>query len=89
MGSDFDPRGGPQRAHSLVLSAGGDTAEDLAWTLRHMADDIERGQLTVGCSGSPSAGTIYSYRIAPGQTHDVFFQQVDEWLKAQGARHGG
>lgn len=70
----------PLRAHSLVASLGADTAKDLAWEMRRMADDIERGRLTVGVSGSPSAGAIYSYRVSPEQTHDAYFQQINAKL---------
>lgn len=73
----------PLRAHSLVASFGADTEQDLAWMLRQMADEIERGQITVGCSGSPSVGTIYSYRVSPEQTHDVYFQQINAELAAK------
>ena len=75
----------PCRAHSIVLKAGADTAEHLAWELRRLADDIEHDRLTVGCSGSPSAGSLYSYRVAPEQTHDAYFSQVDEILAAKKA----
>lgn len=70
----------PQRAHTLVLVMGADTQERLADDLEHMANDIRRGQLTVGCYGSPGAGATYSYRVQPEQTHDLYFQQVDAWL---------
>lgn len=76
----------PERAHTLVVSIGADTALDLAWGLRHMADDIERERLTVGCSGSPSVGSMYSYRVLPEQTHDLYFQQLNAWLEADAAR---
>jgi hypothetical protein len=79
---------GPERAHTLVLKAGGDTARDLAHELRHLADQIERGQLSVGCSGSPSGGTTYSYRVAPGQTHEAYFLQVEAWLAKEHAANG-
>lgn len=74
------------RAHSIVLIAGADTKRDLARELRHMADLIEREQLTVGCSGGPSAGTTYSYRVSPEQTHDRYFEQVNAWLDAERAK---
>jgi len=75
-----DPKLAPERAHTVIVKAGADTASDLAWELRRLADQIERGQLTVGCSGAPSGGSEYSYRIAPEQTHDAYFQQVNAWL---------
>lgn len=76
---------GPQRAHTLICKVGADTAERLAEELRIMADRIDRGEMTVGCIGGPSAGSLYSYRVQPEQTHDAYFQQVDEWLEQQKA----
>lgn len=73
----------PQRAHVLIAKFGADTAERLADELRYMADQIDREQVTTGCSGSPSAGTIYSYKIRPEQTHDAYFEQVEAWLTEQ------
>ena len=71
----------PQRAHSIVLTAGADTADGLAWELRRLADDIERERLTQGCSGSPSSGSIYSYKVRP-VTHDEYFAAIDASLEA-------
>lgn len=76
----------PQRAHTLIVSMGADTAEALAWGLRHMADDIERERLSVGASGSPSVGSMYSYRVLPEQTHAAYFAQLDEWLEREAAK---
>lgn len=73
----------PVRAHTLICSVGADTARDLAMELRFMSDQILRGELSVGCSGGPSGGAMYSYRVAPEQTHDVYFAQVDAWLAAK------
>lgn len=73
----------PVRAHTLICSIGADTARDLAAELRHMAYLIESDKLSVGCSGGYSSGSMYSYRVAPEQTHDVYFQQVDAWLAAK------
>lgn len=74
------------RAHSLVLVAGADTANDLAAELRFMAQRIEQGNITEGCSGGPSCGSTYSYRVSPEQTHAVYFKQIDEWLAAERAK---
>jgi hypothetical protein len=78
----------PERAHTIICKMGGDTARDLAHELRHLADQIDRGQLTVGCGGGPSGGGIWSYRVAPEQTHDVYFQQVAAWLAEKRRREG-
>jgi hypothetical protein len=74
---------GPERAHTIILKAGGDTAQELAWELRSLADRIERGELTVGAGGGPSAGSTYSYRVAPEQTHQKYFQEIDAWLERE------
>ncbi|MEM8970936.1 MAG: hypothetical protein AAGD43_02575 [Pseudomonadota bacterium] len=78
----IDPHGTdkPRRAHSLVGVFCGDTADDLASCLERFADDIRRADVTVGISGSPSDGAIYSYRVTPEQTHDAYFAQINEWL---------
>jgi hypothetical protein len=73
----------PERAHVLIAKVGADTAERLADELRFMADQIDREQLSTGCSGSPSGGAIYSYKIRPEQTHDAYFEQVETWLAQQ------
>lgn len=73
------------RAHSIVVSAGADTPTHLAWELRYLADQIEREELTVGCSGSPSGGSIYSYKHDPAMTHDEYFRQLDAKLEADRA----
>ena len=75
-----------ERAHTLILKAGADTAKDLAHELRHIASQIDRGELTVGCIGGSSAGTLYSYRVAPEQTHDEYFRQINEMLERESAR---
>lgn len=79
----------PQRAHTIVVSAGGDTAHDLAWELRRLADMIEREELTVGCSGASSGGSLYSYKHQPEMTHDAYFTAVNEWLAAKAQRAEG
>lgn len=80
---------GPQRAHTLIVSIGADTALDLAWELRQMADKIQRGDMTVGTIGGPSVGSMYSYRVLPEQTHNVYVQQVDEWLRRKASSKRG
>lgn len=77
---------GPQRAHTIVVSAGADTARDLAWELRRLADLIDREQLSVGCSGAPFGGSLYSYKHQPEMTHDAYFTAIDEWLASEAAK---
>ena len=79
----------PERAHTLIVSIGADTAADLANELRHFADRIDRDDITQGCIGGPVAGSIYSYKVAPEQTHDAYFQQVNTWLAERKAEKDG
>lgn len=81
--AEIDPHrpGVPNRAHSLVAAVDADTDEDLARELERMAEGIRRGEVTVGVSGSPWAGAIYSYRVRPEQTHDAYFTAVNIWLQ--------
>jgi hypothetical protein len=78
--SEFDPARGPERAHSLIVSIGADTVDDLCYALNSLSQDARRGALTRGCSGGPSCGWTYSYRHKPEQTHDNYFREIDEWL---------
>lgn len=70
----------PQRAHTFIARLGGDTADDLARLLEHLAFQIRAGKLSVGCTGAPNDGGEYSYRVAPEQTHDQYFRDVEAWL---------
>ena len=51
-----------QCSHTIAVEASGDTACALAQELRHLAACVERGELSQGCSGSPSGWSIYTYR---------------------------
>lgn len=74
-----------ERAHTLIVKIGADTAEALADELRDMAYRLERGELTAGISGSPSVGSTYSYRVRPEQTHAAYFRQIEDWLAKEAA----
>lgn len=71
----------PQRAHTLIVKADGDTVHDLADELRSLANRLERGELTRGAGGGPSAGSIYEYLSDPEMTHDAYFRAINEWLE--------
>lgn len=70
----------PHRAHEIDLKVGADTLDDLVWALRTISTELQRGQLSRGCSGSPSAGWTHEYRHDPEMTHDRYFADVDAWL---------
>lgn len=80
--SEPHPLSSPQRAHTIILTAGGDTAERLADELRFIATLIDQGKLSVGMIGGPSTHAIYSYICDPEMSHDAYFQQIDRWLAA-------
>ena len=79
---DGDTTDAPERAHSLIAKVGADTAKDLARELRFMADRIDMDELSQGCGGGPSAGSIYSYKVRP-VSHDDYFRRVAAWLAAR------
>lgn len=77
----------PRRAHTIILSAGADSAERLAAELRLFADRIERGTISTGAIGGADAGTTYSYAHRPEMTHERFFEELNTWLRARGYGH--
>lgn len=83
MGAHFPEETPLRRAHSIVISAGGDTARDLAHELHMLAERVERGEVTKGCGGGPACGSIYSYIHDPSMTHDRYFQEIDRRLSAE------
>jgi hypothetical protein len=70
------------RAHEFACQIGADTQQDLVIELRHLAERIERGEISAGVMGGSSRGSIYAYRHDPAMTHDEYFRQLDERLKA-------
>ena len=75
----------PMRALRLTLKMEADNRAELAWALISMADQIEREELTVGVSGGPYSGAIYELLADPTQTHERYFQQVQEYLREKKA----
>lgn len=73
----------PRRAHIFKCDAGGDTAQELAWLLRNFADRIERGDISVGCTGGSSSGGSYAYDHDPSITHESYFAAVDLHLQKE------
>lgn len=72
----------PMRAVRLTLKLEADDRRELACALRNMADQVEREQLTVGVSGGPHSGAIYELLTDPTQTHERYFREVQEYLRA-------
>lgn len=76
----------PVRAYRLTLILDADTEDALANELYQLSLRVERGEITRGCSGSPSSGVIYELLLDETQTHERYFEQVREHLKAKGAQ---
>lgn len=75
----------PHRACRLTAKIEADTPHELACYLMHMAQQIERGQLSNGVSGGPSSGAIYELTVADRPTHDEYFEEVRRYLAAKDA----
>lgn len=72
----------PERAFVLEGKFQADSADDLAWLLRHFADAIDRKEVGIdGCWCSPSSGAVYRYKTNEDMTHDAYFTAIDEWQK--------
>lgn len=69
------------RAHTFIASIGADTQKDLCAELREFALKIERGDISHGCFGGPSSGSLYSYKVRPEQTHEKYFEDIDAELR--------
>ena len=70
----------PRRAHQFIIQIDADTKRDLVDALFNAATQLERDELTEGCSGSSSYGTMYCYRVDPDVTHDSYFEHLQEYL---------
>lgn len=71
----------PSRAFRLTLKLEADNKHELANALINMAHQIERDQLTIGVSGGYSSGAIYELLTNPEQTHQRYFEQLQEYLR--------
>ena len=76
----------PVRAYRLTLILDADTEDAMANELFQLSLRVERGEMTCGCSGSPSSGVTYELLLDKNQTHERYFEQVREHLKTKGAQ---
>ncbi len=73
------------RAHSLVLSAGADSAARLAGELRLLADRIERGEVSNGRTTSAEAEITVVYARRRERTAENCLPGADAWPERGGS----
>ena len=57
-----------------------DSRHDLVSALMNLAIQIDREEITNGCSGGVNSGYLYELLINPEQTHESYFQQLSDCL---------
>lgn len=78
----------PERRHTLALKIGGDTFEDLLHGIEQIARELtEKGTNGVSVIGGPVWGATWCHVTDDQQTHQRYFEQVNEFIKSQ--REGG
>ena len=73
----------PKRKHVIHIEIQGDTWEDVKYTLKQIQFDLathEPGNIKI-VSGAPDAGYSVTDELYPEQTHDRYFEQVEELLR--------
>ena len=75
----------PTRALRLTLRLDADNIEELAWSMRHLADQADRGEITTGVSGGSTSGWTYELLRDEAQTHEKYFADLRAYLVAKKA----
>ncbi len=80
----------PKRACTMVLTIGADTRQAMAWSLRHLADEIDMGQINgpSGCSGGSESGYSYDCHFGTSPTHEEYFAAVRAWQESRASLAG-
>lgn len=73
----------PRRAVSLKLDLQADSPAALIRALENIAIQIERHELTTGCSGGYDSGYTYEYCEAAGPSHDEYVRQLQQWIETE------
>lgn len=74
----------PERAVVLTMKMEADSINDLVGYLISFATNIERGEVTKGCSGGYNSGCVYELRENHDQTHDKYYAELLKYLDAKG-----
>lgn len=70
----------PHRAFRLTLQLDADDRSALASALVHLADRVDRSEISTGVSGGPDSGWIYELLHDPAMTHEAYFEEVRAYL---------
>lgn len=70
----------PRRAFVLKLEMQADTRDDLVQDLEQFAHQIDREEISVGVSGSPSGGSIYSLSVDESITHEQYVNAINAYI---------
>ena len=73
----------PVRAFRLTLRIDADTRNDLVSALINFATQIDREEITTGVSGGVNSGWIYELLVDLNQTHETYFQQLNDYLESK------
>ncbi len=75
----------PKRCVELTIQIGADTLKDAVAALSHIMYEFDRPDhpLRDMVSGSPSSNFLTHVEVRPAQTHEEYFRQLDEYLKAK------
>ena len=71
---------GPRRRFTILVSVGGDTWADALRELVGLVEHIEEhGPECSSTRGGPDSGGYVYVTEDPEQTHDRYFEQIEEW----------
>lgn len=70
----------PMRQLRLTLILDADDRDSMSTALMNLSLQVDRNELTVGVSGSPSAGYMYELLQDTAQTHETYFEKVRQYL---------
>jgi len=73
----------PTRAHTLTLKLAADSKADLIDAIKSFLVDLERDQISIGCTGGWSWGGDWVYRVDKTMTHDAYVEALNSYLKAE------
>lgn len=71
----------PERRFVLDLKVQGDSVKDIVIYLNNFIYQLEIGEISDGCSGGVSSGSVYKLRENPEMTHEKYFQEIKEFRR--------